>query len=47
MDAKGKVLLQRFSKSKMRNGTKTTLEPIFFFIYSQVPIYSKNLGVSG
>jgi len=27
MDVKGKVLLQLFSKSKFRNGTKTFLEP--------------------
>jgi len=36
MDVKGKVLLQLFNKSKLRNGTKTFLEPIFFSIYSQI-----------
>jgi len=36
MDVRGKVLLQLFSKSKLRNGTKTFLEPIFFSIYSQI-----------
>jgi len=32
MDVKGKVFLQLFSKSKLRNGTKTFLEPKFFSI---------------
>jgi len=35
MDVKGKVLLQVFNKNKLRNGTKTFLEPKFFSIYSQ------------
>jgi len=30
MDVKGKVLLQLFNKSRLRNGTKTFLEPKFF-----------------
>jgi len=29
MDAKGKVLLQLFNKSKFRNGTKTYIEQNF------------------
>jgi len=29
MDVKGKVLLQLLNKSKLRNGTKTFLEPFF------------------
>jgi len=29
MDVKGEVLLQLFNKSKIRNGTKTFLEPKF------------------
>jgi len=33
MDVKGKVLLQQFNKSKLRNGTETFLEPKFFSIY--------------
>jgi len=36
MDVKGKVLLQLFNKSNLRNGTKTFLEPKFFSIYSQI-----------
>jgi len=36
MDVKGEVLLQLFYKSKLRNGTKTYLEPKFFFIYIQI-----------
>jgi len=32
MDVKGKVLLQLLYKSKLRNGTKTFLEPNFFSI---------------
>jgi len=36
MDVKGKILLQLFNKSKLRNGTKTFLEPTFFSIYSQI-----------
>jgi len=32
MDVKGKVLLQLFNKSKLRNGIKTFLKPIFFSI---------------
>jgi len=35
MDVKGKVLFQSFNKSKLKNGTKTFLEPIFFY-YSQI-----------
>jgi len=31
MDVKGKVLLQLFNKSKLRNGTKTFLEPKILF----------------
>jgi len=38
MDVKGTVLLQLFNKSKLRNGTKTFLEPKFFSIYSQLEI---------
>jgi len=30
------VLLQVFNKSKLRNGTKTFLEPKFFSIYIQM-----------
>jgi len=36
MDVKGKVLLQLFNKSKLRNGTKAFQEPNFFSIYSQI-----------
>jgi len=36
MDVKGEVLLQLLNKSKLRNVTKTYLEQIFFFIYSQI-----------
>jgi len=36
MDVKGKVLLQLFNKTKLRNGTKTHLKQIFFSIYSQI-----------
>jgi len=36
MDVKGDVLLQLFNNSKLRNGTKTFLEPKFFSIYSQI-----------
>jgi len=32
MNVKGEVLLQFFNKSKLRNGTKTFLEPKFFSI---------------
>jgi len=32
MDVKGKVLLQLFYKSKLRNGTKTFLETIFLYL---------------
>jgi len=35
VDVKDTVLLQLFNKSKLRNGTKTFLEPKFFFTYSQ------------
>jgi len=34
MDVKGKVLLQLLNKSKLRNGTKTFLEPKFFSYFS-------------
>jgi len=36
MDVKSEILLQLFNKSKLRNGTKTFLEPKFFSIYSQI-----------
>jgi len=36
MDAKDKVLLQFFNKSKLRNETKTFTEPKFFSINSHV-----------
>jgi len=36
MNVKGEVLLQLFNKSKLRNETKTILEPKFFSIYSQI-----------
>jgi len=36
MDVKGKVLLQVFNIIKLRNGTKTFLEPKRFSIYSQI-----------
>jgi len=32
MDVKSEVLFQLFNKSKLRNGTKTSLEPKFLFI---------------
>jgi len=32
MDVKREVLLQLFNKSKLRNGTKTFLEPKFFYL---------------
>jgi len=35
MDVKAEVLLQLFNKSKLRDVTKTFLEPKFFSIYSQ------------
>jgi len=41
MDVKGEVLLQLFNKSKLRNGTKTVLEPKFFSI-----VKFKKLGFS-
>jgi len=41
MDVKGKVLLQLFNKSKLRNGTKTYLEQNFFSI-----VKFKKLGFS-
>jgi len=34
MDVKSEVLLQLFNKSKLKNGTKTVLEPKCFSIYS-------------
>jgi len=36
MDVKGEVRLQLINKSKLRNGTKTYLEPKLFSIYSQI-----------
>jgi len=36
MDVEGEVLLQLFNKSKLRNGTKTFLEPKFFSASSQI-----------
>jgi len=36
MDVKGKVLLQLFNTTKLRNGTKTFLEPKFFSINNQI-----------
>jgi len=33
---KGEVLLQLLNQSKLRNGTKTFLEPKFSSIYSQI-----------
>jgi len=36
MDVKDEVLLQLFNKNKLRNRTKTFLEPKFFSIYSQI-----------
>jgi len=36
MDVKGEVLLHLFNKSKLRNGTKTFLEPNFYSIYCQI-----------
>jgi len=36
MDVKVMFLLQLFNKSKLRNGTKTFLEPKFFSIYCQI-----------
>jgi len=41
MDVKGEVLLQLFNKSKLKNGTKTLLEPFFLFI-----VKFKKLGFS-
>jgi len=42
MDVKDEVLLQLFNKSKLRNGTKTFLEPKFFSII----VKFKKLGFS-
>jgi len=42
MDVRGKVLLQLFNKSKLRNGTKTFIEPIF----SLFIVKFKKLGFS-
>jgi len=36
MDVKGEVFLQLFNRSKLRNETKTFLEPKFFSLYSQI-----------
>jgi len=44
MDVKGKVLLQLFNKSKLRNGTKAFLEPNFFLYLFLVKF--KKLGFS-
>jgi len=41
MDVKGEVLLQLFNNSKLRNGTKTFLEPKFFLF-----VKFKKLGFS-
>jgi len=42
MDVKGEVLLQLFNQSKLKNGTKTFLEPIF----SLFVVNFKKLGFS-
>jgi len=42
MEVKGEVLLQLFNKSKLRNGTKTFLEPNF----SLFIVKFKKLGFS-
>jgi len=44
MDDKGVVLFQLFNKQKLRNGTKTFLEPKFFYAYTIVKF--KKLGFS-
>jgi len=36
MNVQGKVLLQLYKKSKLRNGTKTFLERKVFSIYRQI-----------
>jgi len=36
MDVKDEILLQLFNKSKLRNGTKTVLEPKVFSICRQI-----------
>jgi len=36
MDVEGEDLLQLLKKSKLKNVTKTFLEPKFFFIYCQI-----------
>jgi len=38
MDVKGEVAYSYnfFNKSKLKNGTKTFQEPIFFSVYSQI-----------
>jgi len=36
MDVEGKVLLQLFNKSKLRNGTKAFLQLKFFFVCSKI-----------
>jgi len=41
MDVKGKILLQLFNKSKLRNGTKTFLELNFSLFVSK----PKKLGL--
>jgi len=43
MDVKSEVLLQLFNKNKLRNGTKTFLEPNFSLIYI---VKFKKLGFS-
>jgi len=42
MDVKGEVLLQLFNKRKLRNGTKTFLEPNFSLFIVKL----KTLGFS-
>jgi len=39
MDVKAEVLLQLFNKSKLRNGTKTFLEPKFFLFIVKLRNY--------
>jgi len=43
MDVKGKVLLQFFNKSKLRNGTKTYLKQVFSLLFI---VKFKKLGFS-
>jgi len=46
MDVKDKVLLQLFNTSKLRNGTKTFLEPKFFSIVKFKKLGFSSMGVS-